>query len=572
MDAAPMDVQQQQIPENPLEAPPSGPPEERFASQIASGNAFDDKRLRVNDVLLLARFSQTEETHNLLGIHLLMDDSLVNIFHILNNPFCTTYYDRYGTPRRVGTDVPFLTNPVELFSKNIRFASYYIELKHSGSGRYSPIVDAYVINTIPVKNFYVIDLLKVPTEFVKYSQPGGVFDTLLYKILYELKVLSYQLDGLGRDSLEKPYKLLINFDIYYNRSRDLAGAFHRDISTGLGNNPIYVSLEFFGENKDAIFFGPEVFCHTTETESIEVQMERYSDIDLRNEVLRRREENSPFSKSLRLLCKPQTTIIFNNHLAIHASPITDPYLAFHQGRETDVLGTPFHDESQRLETTAPAHQVVETTRTVRRTFLRTWISSGEGFTLDRPNSRRLEGFGLLQRIAETPDIAFSVITQEILFGGAIVDGQDETIKTSTLKEPTIESPMFLKSETGLKDIVTDKINKTDSTDSTELDNFKIVGNPLNSRVQINLDVPFEEITGDENIEKYKLKEISFIKEIINKKGGNKKIRKNRKNIKTKKIRKAIKSNKYNKHRKTKKTAKNNKHKKTKSKRNKRSRK
>jgi hypothetical protein len=153
-----------------------------------------------------------------------------------------------------------------------------------------------------------------------------------------------------------------------------------------------------------------------------------------------------------------------------------------------------------------------------------------------------------------------------------VDGQDETIKTSTLKEPTIESPMFLKSETGLKDIVTDKINKTNSTDSTELDNFKIVGNPLNPSIQINCDVPFEEITGDENIEKYKLKEISFIKEIINKKGGNKKIRKNRKNIKTKKIRKAIKSNKYNKHRKTKKTAKNNKHKKTKSKRNKRSRK
>ena len=551
--AAPMDVQQQQIPENPLEAPPSGPPEERFASQIASGTAFDDKRLRVDDVLLLARFSQTKETHDLLGRHLLMDDSLVNIFNILNNPFCTTYYDRDGTPRRVGTDVAFLTNPLELFSKNIRFASYFITIKPTGGA----VVEAYVIPTIPVKNFYVIDLLKVPTEFVKYSQPGGVFDTLLYKIFYELKVLGYNLKGLEQDSRKKPYKLLINFDIYYNRSRDLAGAFHRDISTGLGNNPIYVSLEFFGENKDAIFFGPEVFCHTTEAESIEVQMERYSDIDLRNEVLRRREESSPFSKSLRLLCKPQTTIIFNNHLAIHASPITDPYLAFHQGRETELLGTPFHDDSLRLETTAPAHQVVETTRTVRRTFLRTWISSGEGFTLDRPNSHRLEGFGLLQKIAETPDIVFSAITQEQLFGGAIVDGQDETIKTSTLKEPTlkeptIETPTFLKSETGLKTNVTDEINKTDSTDSIELDNFKIVGNPLNSSIQINLDVPFEEITGAENIEKYKLKEISFIKEIINKKGGNKNVRKNRKNRKNSKTKKIIK---------TKKTKKNNKYKK-----------
>jgi hypothetical protein len=150
----------------------------------------------------------------------------------------------------------------------------------------------------------------------------------------------------------------------------------------------------------------------------------------------------------------------------------------------------------------------------------------------------------LQAINEsTPPFNGSEITDEDKFGGSV---NIENYKVANMKTSSFLKPE-IKPEIKPKDMVSEK-----------LIDFKIVGDPSNPPIELNLDVSFEEITGKSNINNYKLKEMAFIKAIVNKKGGkNRKykkryINKTKKARKTKKVRKTQKVKKQYKNAKTKK--------------------
>lgn len=558
-------------------------PSQRYDQQAPTVAADNTRLTTPSGTVLLARFSQVPETHDSLAGHLLTDASKDMIIQLLTIGGCSTY---------VG--MPGITPPqtyAQLERLNIRFASFYIKIKTPSDSPRTPIISAYMIPTIPVHGFAVINLLALaastdPAANQIYNNcvvPGGVLTVLFRKILYELKVLGYNLTGTELDYPKRPARLLINCDIYYNRSNVQGGHFHRDIAAithdvnlasvataaafGLdpdyvanvvefGNIPQNVSLEFFSpEIPSPVFLGPEVFLR--DIAAGENPTVRYSDADVRTEFLDRRiiavqaaatapvqiaqaqavaaaahpfdihaqaapgqilaaaAEVAARARSLRVLVTNGTTVLFNNFTAIHATPITQPY----QVLQTDLtpfhgLGNPFEDDENRLENENPHHPAVAITRDNPRTFLRTWIAAApEWFIIkDYPNLP-IKGFQALAEIAGLPAVYFLELNPSQIFGGSIRDPQNKV-----------------------------KIN-----------NFKILGDPKNPIVKINCDVPFEEIKGPENIEKYKLKELEFINKLISKKGGKNNRRKYKKtyNRKTKKSTKTKKAKKHHKNTKSK---------------------
>lgn len=511
-------------------------PSQRYNAQINTLEA-DDARLRSpNGTLLFARFSQDRATHLSLDGHLLQDESKNVIRLLLNEPLCTSY---------VGIQEPIRPpqNNDELDRFSIRFASFYIKIKTpSDSG---PIISAYMIPTIPATGFAVINLLAIqstlPLLYANCIAEGGVLPVLFKKILHELKVLGYDLDGLGQDTPERPTSLLISCDIYYNRGNTYGGHFHRDIDTSpiavhyaeinalnaaasfnphdrdrivlqaknvvkFGNRPQNVSLDFFSPVGN-VFLGPEVFLTPLE----ENPPVRYSDSLVNEEFLRRRSivpaTIDDFSaRSLRVLVQNGTTVLFNNYEAIHASPITRPYQVLrHDLREHPGLGNPFERDQNRLENQNPQHIAVGMTENNPRTFLRTWFSPApDGFLIRNYPHVEIPGIYALAQRPSLP-VNFPELTIGQLFGGSIINSYQN--------------------------------------ESNNLVNFKILGDPKNPIVKVNYDVPFEEIKGPENIEKYKLRELEILKKLIGKKGGKNNRRKHKKtyNRKTKKAKKYCKN-------------------------------
>jgi len=587
-------------------------PSQRYAAQ-AQNVAADNRRLTRAGTVLLARFSQIPQTHGSLAGHLLSAESRAMIHALLSMP-CTTYVGLPPTPPQTVD---------QLGALNIRFASFYIRIKTASEP--GPIISAYMIPTIPVNGFAVINLFALAASppgsaandiYNNCVAPEGVLTVLFRKILYELKVLGYDLNGTGTYNPEMPTSLLINCDIYYNRSSTQAGHFHRDISApadgtpeaaavnavsaataaafglnpdyvagvvAFGNNPQNVSLEFFSPQIHSPFLGPEVFLH--DLLAGENSTVRYSDAVVNAEFLRRNTAAqeaatapahiahaqavaaaNPFdiraqaapgqisaalslveasARSLRVLVTDGTTVLFNNFAAIHATPITQPYQVLHPDlTPTPGLGNPFETDQNRLEVTAPQHPAVAITRDDPRTFLRIWFAAApEWFRITEYPNIQIGGLHALAEIAVFPAVDFPELNPSQIYGGSTISSyEDESKKPiSTL----------LKSEYNLKN---ETINKSEYNN---LVNFKISGDPKNPIVKINCDVPFEEINGPENIEKYKDKELEFLKKLVNQKGGKNNRRKHKKtyNRKTKKNRKTNKAKKHRKNTKSKKSKK-----------------
>jgi hypothetical protein len=305
-----------------------------------------------------------------------------------------------------------------------------------------------------------------------------------------------------------------------------------------GNDPLNVSLEFFDDNRDDVFLGPEVFYSPLQQDENPAQF-RYSDVALRREIERRRVAQEhftdipipiPTSKSLRLLVKDGIVILFNNKLVIHATPITEDYHGYDTdflyqdpARTVQTMGNPFNDDTGRIEIFDRPEQlgIIDRTRTRRRSFLRTWISSAGPEYIP-------EGMGippdddLVLMFNNLPDIYFGDLTPYQLYGG----------------EPPIKNNMI---------------------PMIPISNFKIVGDPLHPNIKINCDVPFEEIE-DENIENQIAKENEFISKLSVKKGGKNKKRNNRKTKKRQTLRKTRKQKHKQKHKQNPKKTRKQKHK------------
>jgi hypothetical protein len=517
----------------PVAAAMGGPePLQRLARYQSAEEAFMEKSLiPQGGQLLLARFEQFSTTD--IDVHKLLEENLFgnsreNIFRLLQRTNISHFES--GTD-----DPPPIVEPSVLDKYPIRFASFYISIKNLRSSANTPIISVELVPTIPIPGFYIMNLLNMERdELAHYMTPRtGIFENLTLKIIRELKVIGYKLDGTDNSS-EKPCNLLISFDIYYNRARDRAGIWHRDTTHYIGSHPINVSLEFFTD--DSVYFlGPEALIHSVAGESPEVYLDRYADYQVKAMLdSRKAYPGTGSDKSFRLLCRNRTTILFNNYELIHATPITEPIEPKEEGAPyINVLG----DDARRLETTVPQHPIVQNTRHLKRSFLRTHISgisSSTSVSYTPPeNSIKLNSLFVLGLIQSIPGIDYdaTTVTEEDLYGGTIIQNN-----------------------------LTNKI----SSSETELLDFKIVGNPLKPVVELNLNVPFEEVSGENNIKNNEFQLLSFISSISKKTGGKnrrykkryynktkkaiktKKVRKLKRSAKTKKVKKVKKLHKYSK--------------------------
>jgi len=526
-------------------------PVQRLARYQSDEEAFMEKSLiPQGGQLLLARFEQFRTTD--IDVHELLQENLFgnsreHVYELFRRTDVTHFENFTDSPP------PIMEGSVQDLDKHpIRFASFYISIKNLESSATTPIISVELVPTIPIPGFYIMNLLNMEGgELTPYMTPRtGIFENLALKIIRELKVIGYKLNGSDNPD-EKPCNLLISFDIYYNRSKASAGIWHRDSTHYIGSHPIYASLEFF--TGDGIYFlGPDALIHSAAGEPPEVYLDRYADYKVKAMLdSRRAYPGTGIPKSFRLLCRNRTTILFNNYELIHATPITEPIEPKEEGAPyINVLG---HDE-RRLETVAPQHPIVQNTRTLKRSFLRTHISgisSSTGVSYTPPeNSIKLNTFFVLGLIQAIPGIDYhaTAVTEEDLYGGTTIENiQPEVNSLNKLNNSNIKqvNPLL---ETKIQNNLT---NKTPSSE-TELLEFKIVGNPLKPVVELNFDVPFQEVTGENNIQKNELELVSFISSISNKKGGKNRRYKKRYNNKTKKTIKTKKVRKLKRSAKTKK--------------------
>jgi hypothetical protein len=227
----------------------------------------------------------------------------------------------------------------------------------------------------------------------------------------------------------------------------------------------------------------------------------------------------------------------------------------------NVFGT----NRERLEVSRPFNPVVRNTATGARSFVRCWIASGDPF------SEKIEAGTLINYDINTiracieamPGFTGTSIDPTDIFGGTVTINNENNIVRKMIEPHMVDTNSNVKTNLLLKSEMQSK-NNIINEDANKLFEFKITGNPLNSPITLNFDIPFEDITGKSNINNYKLKEMAFIKAIVNKKGGKnrkykkryinktkkarktKKVRKQYKNVKTKKVKRVKKYNKYSK--------------------------
>ena len=562
--------------------------EERLSKKI--GEIDEEKRLVFDGEVLLARFSQFQtltdiririDVHDNLRDHLFTPEAMVNMLELINSPYCAFYgpmADPSQTPQKqdknryvmeITRSAPLSTQQAALETVNIRFASFYVKIT---SDPEMPI-QIYLINTLPVGGSYVIDIIKLRDEgeadITSYTTgTKGVMFNLGLKIIRELQVIGYKLDG--RDAVGS---LLISFDVYYNRTRDpdpqrdTSGKFHRDISGGPGNDTNYASLEYFVP-EDIVMLGPEAFYKPIEGEPVEVYMDRYPDAELKEMYETRKRVGDLAANSFRVLAKDGTTILFNNKEFIHATPITRPIQVYPLKR--NFVGNPvnmnvFGTNTERLEVSRPFNPVVRNTATGARSFVRCWIASGNPFS-EEIEKRTLINYdiGTIRAcISSMRTFQPTSIDDTDIFGGTVTINNENNIVHKMIEPHMVDTNSNVKTNLLLKSEMQSKNNIINESTNKLID-FKIVGNPSNPPIELNLDVPFEDITGKSNINNYKLKEMAFIKAIVNKKGGKnrkykkryinktkkarktKKVRKQYKNVKTKKVKRVKNVKKYSK--------------------------
>lgn len=474
--------------------------------------------------LLLSRYKQLDYIHDSINLELYSDSGYYGIFKTVNDE---TLCKLYSISERKADDIPETSdmmdlegmlrvgNIVELNDINIRFASFYVQIVNS------KVTKLCIIPTIPASGFYVIDLVNYFIEDRSRMKYYKIFEYLIYKLLLEITLFGYMNDNETKE-------ILVSIDVYYNRSKDRSGLFHRDMTFGIGSYVKHVSLEYFTESSE-LFLGPEVVLKSIEGEDpmlYEGSAYDSSDISELNQ------------RSLRLLAENGTVILFNNLETIHATPITE-LLDIH----------PFKYDKSRLEIKDQENPIIKATQTLKRSFIRCWYASNQynWKTYKLPENyieldinEYLEIFNIKDTIT---DMRFKKLEEKKdILGGGIKVQQPFYIQPK-------DDVQFIK--TNNLDNKIQNINKVKPINiinhkySSNLFNFNIYGDPLNPGFTLNFDLPFQEIKGEKNIKDYISNEMSFIDRLMIKKGGvnGRKYLKKHKN-KTKKNRKTKKNYKH----------------------------
>jgi RNA polymerase-associated protein CTR9/transcription factor SPN1 len=379
----------------------------------------------------------------------------------------------------------------ELSNKNIRIASFY----------YSPIYkEIYFIKTIP---WGPCDILNINDPNIIYSLANDIYVKIVNNNMYDSH-------------------LIVSYDIYYNRKRDRAGLFHRDMNNlippekminlpydidaiNMFNQPNYVSLEFFSE-PGKLYLGPEVIYYPEDTSSEFNQQIVYKNIaDTRK-------------TSFRVLVQDGTVIMFNNFAYIHATPTTIPIIVNEEIQmDTTAL---FIDNPYRLGQTNDISEPILNTENDIRTFVRSYIK-----ILDATKSLPIDSSQIIRNVLYnnqnvntvfkvnqvSPNDYFQFNPLEIskhIRGGTISLDNFYTINNF----PTIINPTTqIKKATQTKQI--------SKIEPIKLMNFKI----KNDHIKINLDIDYPEIK-KKYIGIMQKKENEFLKMIKSKKIGNRKTR------------------------------------------------
>jgi hypothetical protein len=452
--------------------------------------------------VLLARFEQGVvsgiDVHAALKHNLFSPETFTNLLSLISRPEITDYPED-DMPRETFIEMAY--NDVNVFSQiNIRFASFHVSIltplgRTNGLGNDYPIL-IRLIDTQSIEGMTIINLMKLPEEekTAYITASNSICNVLVRKIIRELKVLNYKLNGTD-DPRIKPCELIFNFDIYYNRTRDRAGVFHRDISpmSGLVNN---ISLEFFAE-EGTVFLGPEVIIHDAGNEPLEVLSNVYEhemiDEKLRNMSLTNNWSNK---MSLRVMCQDATTILFNNMALIHATPTTNASF--------------LTNYSERIEATQPLHPAVINTNTMARSFLRTHIVVIDP-TTPIINAILFEPINayFLSAVTSGMDYINTPLEMRDLLGGAILSENIPKVK------------VFIKSNN--KSTKNKKISKKQSrtirgSKASNVDfisDFKIVGKVSKPFIEVKSNSAFKKVKNKKEIKQNELKLLKTLKMLAN---------------------------------------------------------
>jgi hypothetical protein len=445
--------------------------------------SLDNRMLRDGETLLLARINQLDDTHHELKHLLFSATGITQITNYVNDPEITT------------ANGEIIGNITEQDTQrhNLRILTFYVDFTFTEE----PYFKVYIIPTQQMIHFYAMNL--IPLHDNPYV--SSLIEKLTQKLLYELKILGYtlgerepEITEMGTDT--RPNHLIVNIDVYYNRGRENAGVFHQDRllgSTRPGDNPLYVSLEFFMD-PTIISLGPEAIIRPENYGTAD----RYDDDELVQTIQSRAtninteyvaQSTIPSYMSMRTLIKDGTITMFNNLEIIHATPFTEAYPSSREPRRliNPIIGFGTYRRAERRISLTP---IVTSTQTTTRSFLRMWFAEVP-YTID-------------ESCLEIP----TDLLERLL----------EINRTELTVHPT--QPLTLEQIAG-------------ASNQIELTNFVIFGNANKPNIKINVDVPYDDIKGIDNIKKYQEIESKFLNAYLKqvqilKKGGKRKTKKSRK--------------------------------------------
>jgi len=423
---------------------------------------------------------------------------------------------------------PQLLSPADLNRTNIRTASFHVML-NSATAVKEDKIKIFLIDTIPIRSFFTVNFRDLYAR--NPHRYNGLYHAYLSKIISHLKTIEV-IDNHGNPSMITQFT--VNFDVYYDRTLDKSGLFHSDTDVGNANRPIYVSLEIFAPDGVTLLGTEVLFCeqfHQTDLGSLKIGNTKASDEIIYNKV------SQEGLRSYRVLVDNKSTVLFNNARAIHATPIIGIPIPGQNGT------VPFNvlerqQEIRRLEADAPGSAIITDTKILPRSFIRTYISPVDATVHVQEIYNPLAvPYNVIEHYIQVEDQSeIDRLRNEDFHGGSVNVYNNATSNISKYTAPQIIGKY------ATKQIV--------NTQNNDLISFTIRGNPYKTQIAFTNNVMFEEIAPS-HVNEFITKENNEINELkqkiamMNKKGGNKKMRRNitkkRKNKKTMKKRKMKKS-------------------------------
>jgi hypothetical protein len=377
----------------------------------ATENPLPGIRITSDQDTILVRYNH--DLHYGMKEHFTTDIGKQHIVGLINNqvPLDT------GSVHATRIETPYRNRDItmnDLYREPIRIASFLV---------YSDDLETKfkLIPTIYQSEFICINLIGNDPAIIRANHE--IIELLKNRIHTELILLN------GRGTF------IVSFDIYYNRLLAQSGQFHRDIGTGVGNTPNYVSLEYFAES-DRPFFGPEALLNPRQPNEPAV----FTNLD-RNQT------------SMRLLVRDGIVIIFNNFNLVHATPIIS-------SSDQDNM---FSRQIHRSEI-QPRDQHLVNNTLERRTFLRSWIQE---LQVEQP-------------IQELFSVNNGVLSKAPYFDR--LQGEVETLPLDNNFQNDLINP----------EIHGGSSHNPESS-HPEIFQFRLVGNPLKSPITVDADNFFQEI-------------------------------------------------------------------------------